>query len=1592
MLTDASTFVRRLAMVDSDAIPLQNLLVLQAYRKHPHWPTEATIPGGTRSPPCYLMKLIDNVVEYATELDRAGGPPAVIVTKQGTFGAVLKIGDAVDLRQQFVQLITPALRDMKIYAQAHRIQRQHLVVSVFRDCRKFIFIAYDPKSGLQYYTAVPEDMADVLLAPNSIESAQDARPPPETLTELCARLTELLQLELEPLAKGEKKKKSERRKELWLRRKLVRLCRASQKIGPVLCTITASEARRKEVLLEVYVPKTSTTYKLTATEKDFKKIEADALEEAGAELEAMRSRDPFKMAKYVIDRLEFRRGQLRIRLTGGGGRRLLEAGIVLNGVRVVASIFYSDTAGVRLQVYVPTASETSRFYLSQREMKDLLGDCSLSGKMVWQQLLLKRLSVQNKSRVLFDRCLYKESVNVGGIFMTVECCALGPDGGIMLVAYRNDTSQVWRLSVSDDELNDVIVTDAERRQGVKVWPAKVEDTLKYNQICSRMPAALSWDIGAADDGSARDPGIVLQFGEGIAVGTADDSKAQVEDPEKSAQFSSADVLAAAVVDDSVTTTAGRPETAVGPSSEETKVTKRKAETEKYRRGRLLCSFAYKYESKAGATSTKEHSALNGRIFTCSGYDDDNLDGELRLVVYDSQNATGAACALASFEVQRAVGQRLELLIPERRFELAEYLLRERLIVVPAESEEAKRDPAVGKYSTDGVFAIRVQLARVYSQTRITPLPIMGTADRDAQMKPSTVIAGGVQRRGRKVLTSGTRLDNHRVVVTGFAVEHPPQLRFSAYLPEMSLKFSVSDASESVAAEVSANLNDDAQMKALAQERAQQLALKFAGDGRPVGVELLPRDEVKAREALAELERQRVAAGGTPKHGGRAIRGEATQLLREGVRLQGLKLVMSVWADIVKAKKTFGQERKSSSASSGQEHAGASFDAKDVRQIWVVVEDPSSGHAADCDVPVEAVLAQTGGTVDPAKVLRIRRLLVAKMQPTAAAAEAARDADRKQVSATTDADAQYDENVDTELSVRYCASQLLKRVPFVLGHRSSPPCLLRLSARAEVLHAEFCGIGSNPGASLVLTPSDGQPTIALLSASERVQLASLMMTAFKEASSLGKFEVASVIHAPSTDDSSTVQEIAAVKGRLQGQFDAIYKAVIEPLLENADNTILFSAFERLLQDLAGEQASNEARTTAAAEGKSAAEIEMAAATAASAAVVKLHVERSTEINMTDLSKLLDALDWAGFYAADCFKFFDREFDGVVSFDEFCRWQEFEWTNRKNRRGPGKRALLETYRQEHLSAAEEEAALAAARRDDVLSDDDEDDAEEGSTRAGAATDASAEELAVAQDVARSYLDSLYSQLDGSATSTPPPKGASPQKPDVSEDILRKTFNSIDKNGGGSLDRSEMEEFIAKLGWSEAVSVDDAFLFLDKNLDEEAGQAQISFEEFLRWREFAWERKAVDSGRLARSTSRRSFEKFHSDLELVGEGEEGEEEGDTRVDEGVAENEAETSELGADGATEFDTDDDADDGPGDGPVALPASGTGDEVVDDVATESEADKYSLVAVDADKSLNALDSDMNAIMYLNELYSEVTLPADDGNNVDAVTEATAQQ
>ena len=83
------------------------------------------------------------------------------------------------------------------------------------------------------------------------------------------------------------------------------------------------------------------------------------------------------------------------------------------------------------------------------------------------------------------------------------------------------------------------------------------------------------------------------------------------------------------------------------------------------------------------------------------------------------------------------------------------------------------------------------------------------------------------------------------------------------------------------------------------------------------------------------------------------------------------------------------------------------------------------------------------------------------------------------------------------------------------------------------------------------------------------------------------------------------------------------------------------------------------------------------------LLQVAVAGDSEMTMAELTSFLDALDWAGFYAADCFKFLDRAFDAPVTFDDFRRWQEFAWENRANRRGPTKRDLLEAYREQYVN---------------------------------------------------------------------------------------------------------------------------------------------------------------------------------------------------------------------------------------------------------------------------------------------------------------------
>ena len=925
MLEDIPSMIRRLSMVDIHAIPIENLRVLQAYQRHPKWPTRTSIPGGDASAACRLMQWVNAVVSYGAELDLQGGKPTPITKKDGVFAAVVKIADTVHVEQQFAQILTPCLRDMKIYAQAHKIQMQHLVVSVFRDCEKFFFIAYDPRAGLQYYTIMPDAYADQLLAPNSIEASGDPRPPPETLSELCVRLVELLVLE---------KVGYHKHKILKLRRKQIRLLRASQMIGSNLSIITASEKMKGEIEVNIYVPATSTKYDMTISQA---KIQACIKDSAGKEREELMSEDPKRMAKPLVDRLEFRRNKLKLRTVGGDGRKIFERGMRMNGVRVVTTVFYL-LAGIRVKVYLPGRSESFGFRLSFREMKDLLGEIAVSARKIWLQNLIQRLSVQDKIKVVLDRRLWKETLKIGSIYCTLNLSTLGKDGGLKIMIYNTQTSEVFELCPSDAQIADVIQTEDDKRKGVTPWPivkSEAEDKEGWDSIFRRICRALAWDRGVSpgdegnEDAMMLAEGRIMGFGSPPILITMPKQEEKLEAATDMKTEDGNDVLAPTEDAEDLSEDeddSDDQEQSNATVEDDADHGEAALETQKLRRGRMLCSFAFKQPDL-------------DVLITASAYDDDDNNGELRLIAHDSAQSTGAGCTLSPYEVQQVVAHKVELLAPDRRSQMAEYILRDRMKLLPAKSKEAKRAIRVGKHVTDGVFVIRVKAALLYSQTKATPFPKEGEADIAAQKSAKVVIKGGVEQRGKKVFTRVLTIAENKVTVTAFAILEPPlgpALRFMGYLPEQSKMFTILHKSPDVQ-------GNDAELKALAENVSRKLALVRNDEGTVQGLRWADSETAATSLLVGEDDVQDDASG-------------YKELLKEGLRISGLALMVTIH---------------------GLEEENPDQKDKVITHFKIKAYDAHTGAVANLSLTGDQVQPYTQGQTDKASLTKLCGMLKAQ---------------------------------------------------------------------------------------------------------------------------------------------------------------------------------------------------------------------------------------------------------------------------------------------------------------------------------------------------------------------------------------------------------------------------------------------------------------------------------------------------------------------------------------------------------------------------------------------------------------------------------------
>ena len=106
------------------------------------------------------------------------------------------------------------------------------------------------------------------------------------------------------------------------------------------------------------------------------------------------------------------------------------------------------------------------------------------------------------------------------------------------------------------------------------------------------------------------------------------------------------------------------------------------------------------------------------------------------------------------------------------------------------------------------------------------------------------------------------------------------------------------------------------------------------------------------------------------------------------------------------------------------------------------------------------------------------------------------------------------------------------------------------------------------------------------------------------------------------------------------------------------------------------------------------------------------------------------------------------------------------------------------------------------------------------------------------------------------------------------LKTGFDKVDAEGSGAINFEQMTQFIDDLGWN--LTAQAAFDFLDK------GQSDtLTFEEFLRWKGFAWQHKVA----LVRRLSSRNLQ---SSLDQIDENEDEDVMPDT-----LHENEAEEDE---------------------------------------------------------------------------------------------------
>ena len=217
----------------------------------------------------------------------------------------------------------------------------------------------------------------------------------------------------------------------------------------------------------------------------------------------------------------------------------------------------------------------------------------------------------------------------------------------------------------------------------------------------------------------------------------------------------------------------------------------------------------------------------------------------------------------------------------------------------------------------------------------------------------------------------------------------------------------------------------------------------------------------------------------------------------------------------------------------------------------------------------------------------------------------------------------------------------------------------------------------------------------------------------------------------------------------------------------------------------------------------------------AAFDAVDVDGEGTLSRLEMDMLLGRLGWRDEVSVDeAFAFLDTDSDtGRVSFEEFLRWHEFAWTHRVE-------SGVETGVDDVPHHSRHSGDVASAARHHVRGDRHE-------VTTGQSTPVFHSDLNVVNEADTSeggpLLDAARSRLD-----------------EVDISIMRRHFNEVDEDGDGELTAPEVERLLSRLGWTDTLTVADAFEFLDIDSDVD----RVSFSEFLRWKEFAWKTR-VEAG---------------------------------------------------------------------------------------------------------------------------------------------------